>query len=198
MGTYVSLANVRAEGILDPPYGDDLVNDRISSVESLVELYSRTWFEARAKEYTLDGNGQVKILLPQPIVTITSVTVDGSALSASEYEVDPENDRILVRTEGYVWPEDSRNVVVSGTFGTVDSGGACPAPLKRAMIQWVIDLLPLLEDKDAELDRRTATATSIGTSGRTTSFQNTRAPWSGNPEVDRVIGLYRRPLGADV
>jgi len=195
MGRYVTVADIRAEGgstFVEPD--DSRVESRIALVEDKAERDTGTWWESRPKTYRLDGLGGFTLPLPQWVISITSVSVDGSALAAADYVL--EDGFMLDRVAGR-FTRGHRNVVVVGAFGLL-SNGVCPPAVKRALIQRVIDLLPKAGDADAALDRRTATATSISVAGRTTGLASVSAPWSGNPEVDSVLAMYRRPAGAAV
>lgn len=196
-GKYFQVADVKAEGGVAS--SDSVIEARIAMVEDLAELKLGTWWEVRTKTYRVKGSGADRVILEQyPLGTLT-VTVDDSTLSADEFDID---ENVIVLRSGRFPGRDS-TVIVTGFFGTVTTvpGAydgdpptyACPAPMKLALIKWVCRELPLAADPDAAQDRRAATATSVSVAGRTTAFAGTAAPYSGDPEIDSVLAMYRAP-----
>lgn len=189
---YITKTDVRNEGVTAEMASDALLDARIAELEPLFDFYARTWFEARTKTYVLNGYGGTKIVLPQPIVTLTGVVVDGVAID--DYSTPAAGATNLVRPFG--WPVGDALIEVSGTFGNVDGAGHVPGDVKGALVTWVLFALAPKTDLDALNDRRLVTASSMNVGGRTVGMQPVRAPWSGHPDVDRVIAKYRRPRAA--
>lgn len=107
---YASVADVRAEGV--PSSGVGAVSDAriIAAIEiasRLIDGYTGRFFNPRPATYRLDGTGRRGLLLGNPIVSISSVTLLGLEavptlpLEASDYRV---YNRHL--TQGLLEPDD--------------------------------------------------------------------------------------------
>lgn len=200
MAAYITLQDIRDEGVAVAEASDARVNAAIAEVSRRAETICGTWFEARTKTLTLDGNGRNRIMLPQPCITLTSATLDEGALTLTTDVYLRGDDNIygifedLARKLG-VFSKGEANLVVVGSFGTVDNSSgtpATPADIKRALRRWTILLLALQSDEDAHLERRQLTASSVSVQGRSLGLAPAGAPWSGDPEVDAILAQYVR------
>jgi hypothetical protein len=74
--------------------------------------------------------GTKQVVLPGPISTIASVTIDGATLDPSAYRVD--NGIYLVRTDGNAWPitqDLTKDPTQTDTFAVTYTKGFAPNPL---------------------------------------------------------------------
>lgn len=208
MAAYLTVADIRAEGVANATtYPDAAITAAIARVSREAELAARTWWDARTKTFRIDGNGRDRLLLPQPCLSLTSVTIDGSTLTLatdaylrdSDVSFLPSDE--LARLLG-TFARGRDNLVVVGSFGACDvSTPASPVPpadLLWALKRHVVLVLPKATDDDAALERRMLQATSVSTDGRSMTRGAMSAPISGDPEVDAVYLKYFRPQAAVV
>lgn len=198
---YLTIADIRAEGVASAYADDARVTAVIAECSREAEAAARTWWDARTKTFRLNGNGRDRIRLPQPCLSLTSVTVDGALIAASDYYLqDPDapwlpSDELVL--ESGTFARGAGNVIVVGSFGSCDvSTPATPVPpanLLRALKRHVVLKLPRETDDDAALERRMLSATSVSVDGRSMSRGAMHAPISGDPEVDAVYLSYFRP-----
>jgi len=198
MGDYISLADVRAEGLTVAMADNDRVNALIGDVEARVEDICRTKFAPTTTTLTMDGNGLDRLRLPEFCSELTSVALGETDLTLDDDVYLRDNGLQIARHDDAVFVEGRDNVVVVGKFGDTNASDECPAELKWAMRQWVIELTPFQADPDALQDRRMGTAKSHRAGGRSVGFAPADAPWSGNPEVDAILSRHRLPMAASI
>jgi hypothetical protein len=216
---YVTLAEVRAEGIADPPYSDARVQDKLDWAQLMIEQATGMFFEKRtAQTYLLDGSGTPILELPAPGLAITSVKIDGDLVDSTRYvnrnrweaddywyprlEVRDQPTR-LQRALGQarsssVWPVGQQNIEVKGDFGFVitapsasASGVASTPPgIKRATIRLAAKVLRELRVDPAGLTGGMQSET-LGNYSYTLG-QQVLTGATGDPEIDLAIGQYKR------
>lgn len=100
----LTLAEVRALGFTDPPYTDPQVTSAIARIDAYIESVTKNFFEPRTLTLNIDGSGTNVLMMPYPIITITSVKEGG------EYEVDLSDLKIYNRhLQGLRnWDQDDR------------------------------------------------------------------------------------------
>lgn len=150
----VTLQEVRDEGYTNPPFTDARVNVAIERVTQYIEKLTNNFFDVRTLTLNLDGNGAAFLPLP-PVVSITSVTIDGELIDADEYEVynrhlfgltqlpnDQSNPKVQFKRERQYWrrrrpvtadylrkfTKGYQNVEVVGKFGFRDYNSSEPDP----------------------------------------------------------------------
>lgn len=162
---YITLADVRAAGLEDTIYSDDTINAAIVLWQQVLERACRQWFYPRTLDLYLDGNNSDTLHLGIPIVTITSLMINGSdtELDSSLYSVynsrtypdDRRNPRIklvhsMQLSDIYTaynscgelrFNKGYRNQRVQGTFGFTESDGTVPQAIQRALLKLVIEKL---------------------------------------------------------
>lgn len=155
--------------------GETLVDSLIPAVEAFAESYcNRKFSVSGAQTETFDGG--VDIFFPQatPVGSITSVTVDGTALTAG----DSYNYGSYIRL-GSPASSGYRNVVVVYT-----SAATPPADLKQALIQWIAQMF-----KESEDAGKTAKRVAFGSVSMDFLAQD------GMPKfVELVLNRYRLPV----
>jgi len=161
---YITLAQVRSEGLKAADFPDGKVNAAIARSCALLDRLTGQWFESRAVTATLDGNGTDTLFLPVPVISVTSLYVNGdftNALDSESYAVyngrqEPSDHRSnpmikLVKSTDIFAPfEDPQTPVFSagrqnqrivGAFGYLEADDTTPLPIQRAaMILTIRDL----------------------------------------------------------
>lgn len=156
MSHYVTVEDVRAEGVSETTYDDDRVEAMIALAERAFERATENWFYRKLMVVKLDGNDQEILHLPFPICQgedqVSSVTVniggsdpwtmtedtdfvvyndDGDRWNPKLAMTSYEDWASLIPDYTYVpgkWPLGRRNVVVTGYFGFVDYELVNPTP----------------------------------------------------------------------
>ena len=164
MADYITIQDVRDAGISDAIADDAAVSASIVTNQQFIERATRQWFDSRTLTLYLDGNTSDTLYLPVPIISVTSLKINGQddALDSSLYEVyssadlpdDRWNPRIkLVRgnTDLFADPfrteypplfrKGRRNQEITGAFGFVEADGSTPELIKRALLLLVIEKL---------------------------------------------------------
>ncbi len=162
----VSVADVRAEGLPDPPT-DSAVQAAIMLWQAFIERACRQWFYPRALELFVDGSDSDALHFGVPIVSIEELEINrsssgtGDLLPAADYRVyssialhDRQNPRIklvdrwggdrdiFTQDYGYLrFRKGRQNIRVKGVFGCVEEDGSAPALIKRALVKLVIEKL---------------------------------------------------------
>jgi uncharacterized phiE125 gp8 family phage protein len=105
--------NTNNEGTSD----DGLIEFLINAASSAIENHcKRKLKEQTFTDEEYDGNGLKTMHLQQyPVKSITSVTVDDTALATDDYKVKKRNGA-LIRV-GSIWPEGDINILVTYTAG---------------------------------------------------------------------------------
>lgn len=204
---YVTVDDMRAEGV-PASYSDDRIESRIVLAETYVESETGQWFDPREQTLTFDGNGDRVLLLPICLLEVTSITVDEVELTDDELAditnynrrppgPDDRRNPKLVRGVGSIWPTGTQNIVIEGTWGYVEADDSTPLLIIEAVKRLVIRNLDLLADASAQAERREATyGTSFTTHNRSVTLGSAAVSGgpTGDPEIDRVLKRYRKPL----
>lgn len=170
--TYITVADVRAEGLDDPPTDGD-VQAAILLWQELVDRATRQWFRPIELELNVDGNDSDTLFFGVPIISIEEIRINGAseALDPAYYRVyngnrypkDQQNPRIKLidqwdsHRDIYTAPDrysrrrfrrGAQNQYIKGVFGYVDNNGQPPALIKRALTKLVIEKLtrPIVEN----------------------------------------------------
>lgn len=96
---YCTVAQLRAEGV--PSTGvnaktDAELQELITRVSKKIDKFTGRFFEARSMDFKVDGTGRRGILLGDPIIDITTITILGDDLTADQ-DVDLNDVRIYNR-----------------------------------------------------------------------------------------------------
>ena len=129
----VSLAEAKAElgwsGETDTD--EDQLVAMIEAVSAACEAYTNRVWRQRTFTEVLDGDGGSELILGHaPILSVTSVTENGSAVAASGYAA---NTSTITRLNGYTsgaWTPGTRNITVEYVAGTAD----VPADVRRGVL----------------------------------------------------------------
>jgi hypothetical protein len=166
MGNYVTVDDIRDEGITEEQATEEVITEVITASELDFERWCNRWFYRRTSyTYTIDGGESYAIgpysggfreelNIPVPIISIASITIDGIAKDMNNFivrnrigaPVDDRNDPKIISKLGE-WPEYGlNNIVLVGDFGYVNDTTtySTPTEVKRAVRKLVIRNLPFL------------------------------------------------------
>jgi len=165
--TYVTVDDLRALGLPDPPFSDADILDAIILWQAVLERACRQWFYERELTIKFDGNNRDTIHLGVPIISVEHLKINGSddaldtdlflTYSGRSYPDDRRNPRIKLKhssqlTSIYVaastrgelrFLRGNQNQEISGAFGFIEPDGSTPAPIKRALLKLVAEKLTL-------------------------------------------------------
>ena len=203
---YITLQDMRDEGVTNPPYGDSYVTSRITLAQSFIERILGIVFEKKtALTLKVDGRGHPLIWLPLPPVSESAITSikylysDGTeeVVDASEYFVDmpqyPDGrlNPTLVNRSG-VWTKGIKNYSITGDFGfvDVDGQGVCTTPVEikrlcKLITKWA---LPEITD-DAGRRANQIVAESLKDYSYSLDAKIKRGMF-GDPEIDGILGMF--------
>ena len=210
---YATVDDLRDEGVTVAQASDDRLVGLIDEATRAIDKATGWFYEPRAATYRLDGRAALSIEPPAPPIRVDRLAIASTELSLAPEDlvvvgapVPPafEGPRLTLR-HGRVFPRGEGNVEVEGLWGyTEDDGsetGRTPVEIRRACMMLVLRGLPLLGDVDAAGDARSRWRI-IEERTRDQSYKLDRetrpAPLTGDPDVDAILGRYRRPpaLGA--
>lgn len=151
-----------------------------SAVQAEIERYCNRTLDVLSYTEVYDGNGMPRIYLRHdPVVSLTSVLLDGTALTvgaATTYplpDVTVRGESCISRANGNVFPLGSTVVV------TYDAGYAvAPPEIVQAGVSWIALLFK-------ERDRAGLSSENVG--GQTTAFDRKMPPF-----VELVLNNFRR------
>lgn len=214
MGQLITLQDLALEGLSGQ---DARLEHLITGAEAYIQQVTGFRFYQHEATFVLDGPGFDTLILPQPVIALTSVTEDGVALSASDYTVynrrpPAPDDRLFPRlvkannsllTAGWqgslptepVWNRGRQNITIVGTFGFTDLIGddeVTPWEIRRAAVR-LVKLLEYRVGSDDEMAalRVVKYGTDINTAG-VRVMVNDRAigDISGDEVADSILTRY--------
>lgn len=206
---YASVADLRDEGVSVAQASDARLLALIDEAGRAIDSFTGWFFEPRNLTLRLDGRGTPSIEPPVPPIELTQLTVGGSEVSVAPVDlvvvgapVQPGFDGPrLTRTRGRMFPKAAGNVEASGSWGyTEDDGtpqGRTPVEIRRACMLLVLRWLSPLGTDDAEARHRWRI---IEERTRDQSYKLDRvsgggSTFTGDPDIDGIVGRYRRPPG---
>lgn len=178
---YATIADLRDEGITTAMASDARLTSRIALASAMIDRWTGRWFEPRDRSFALDGSGTATLFLEAPIVSITSVAIEGVAVDLDGLRIynrhiggmiapdDREDPRIewrrdtgaalaITAFDGVVpqWRRGQQNVLVVGRFGYTDPDGTAtgktPELIRHATKLLVVRELTQLSDTSARFD----------------------------------------------
>lgn len=159
----------------------------VSAVDrSMKEYLGRQIESASVTAEIHDGNGldDSLILLEWPVTSVSSVSIDGAALAASDHEIDGANGILHYKPGGTgfaPWPKGRRNISVTYTAGYA----SVPADLALAATKQAVYEVKLTSALGGRLGDRSTITEDGGTA------QYVIAGWY--PGVAEVLDAYRGP-----
>lgn len=161
--TYISLADVRAEGVTSGMADDATVLAAIKTWQAFLERACRQWFYPKDLTVLLDGTDSDALHFNVPIVSCAEIRINGQdvALDKTYYRVysggeDRKNPRIkLIDNHAYhhdiytapmgmgrlLFRKGRQNQYVRAMFGYIEADGSPPALIQRALMKLVIEKL---------------------------------------------------------
>lgn len=164
-GTYISIQDVRDEGVTVAKASDAKVLALIETYQALIERITRQWFVARQMTWDFDGNGSSLAQFPVPIISVTALYANDdfvNAVDASQFKAytgrgengpdDRKNPKIRLVTgeedffagtgsvqyTRFVFRIGEKNCRLVGSFGYVEPDGSVPAPITYALKKLVV------------------------------------------------------------
>jgi hypothetical protein len=150
---YATLQDVRDFGITEDMLSDAKVLIMLEMYSEAIDSITGQWFEPRTLTIKVDGAGVDTLFLDVPIISISSLKINGDTIAtpASDYTVynsrsmpdDRKVPKIVLGAEGGhlapralrpIFVTGRRNQEVSGVFGYVDADGNTPALIKHALL----------------------------------------------------------------
>jgi hypothetical protein len=223
MGNYVTAAEVKLEGV-PASVPDAKINSRIDKWENIVEKLTGNIFrELTPGELTFDGNNGAILHFNLPLISVTSVKINGetTALDSDEYRAftgiqKPQDDRgnpkiKLTPIRASVWRSSPSMFVkgldqlITATWGYVDADPdnpgsyITPIPVKDAIIQLVIlDLDSYFEAaEDGASGKPLTSVRREKTDGHEIEYMEYEDPklrWQMMPaSIAEVLWIYRKP-----
>lgn len=211
MGNCITEADVRAEGVTSATSAR--INSRIAKWEDIVEKITGNCFRVLDPgELTFDGNNTSTLYFNIPIISLTSIEINGDTapLADTEYVIhssrtpiidDRHNPRIelcmeydIFRTHSGIFAR-GYDQSITATWGYVDDDGiggyVTPAPIKDCLVQLVIlDL----DSYSARGGTSWMNVSSETTDGHSISYGNSKSIWSMIPQqIADILMMYRRP-----
>lgn len=100
--------------------GDEF-NDRLTriirGVTDAVETFCNRAFVKRTDTAKLlDGDGTVDLFLNPPVVSITSIDNDGTAVLAADYALYQDTGKVVL-TDGTVWTKGNQKITITYVYG---------------------------------------------------------------------------------
>jgi hypothetical protein len=205
---YATIPDLRAEGVTESQASDARLTQLIDEASQTIDRLTGWFFEPRPMTLRLDGRGTPTIEPPAPPISLSLVTVDGDEVPSYELIVIGAPvmpgfvaPRITIM-KGHVFPKGDGNVELTGVFGYTEPNGSpegrTPLAIRRACMMLVMRNLPLLGDEDEGFDARNRWRI-IEEKTRDQSYKldkpGSTSPLTGDPEIDEILLLYRRPAG---
>lgn len=116
---YISVADVRAEGITVAQASDAKVLSYIGMYQQFLERACRQWFVPRSLTFEVDGNDSDTLFFGVPIISLEYLKINGDTNA-----LDPTYYRIY---NGNNYPDDRGNPCVKLTAGEERNIFACPS-----------------------------------------------------------------------
>lgn len=201
---YCTIQDIRDEGYSLAEYPDARVTAMIDLASAYIDKITGRFFEPRSITMELDGKGKKDLRLPDPPISLTTVTIewdDGTSeeVAATDYKIRmpvyPESrHRPVLRCLEGTWPEGA-NIKIEGSFGFVDDIGgtnATPELVKRACIVLTAAALPTV----AELGSSGGEVISETLDDFTYRLsEGVETSVLSGPEVVAVVNAFRRLKG---
>jgi len=159
--TYITVADVRAAGIPDPP-DDDTILAAIETWQAFIERATRQWFVPRATIMSVDGNESSTLFFSVPIISIDYIKINNNEdeLQSDLYRVynsntNPDNRKnpriklvrsterdIFTRPYGrLMFRKGEQNQEIKGVWGYTEEDGSVPKLIQRAHLKLVVEKL---------------------------------------------------------
>ena len=205
---YATVADLRDEGVSEARASDARLGVLLDEASRGIDRVTGWFFEPRAMTLALSGRGTAGLEPPVPPIRLERMRVLGA-----EVPVSPSHLRVvgapvmpgfdaprLVRTRG-VFPRGWDNVEVEGLWGYTEPDGSAtgrtPLEVRRACMLLVLRWLAPIGDESVGPEARDPwRVLEERTRDQAVKFDRARpGHLTGDPEVDRILARYRRPMG---
>lgn len=163
--TYISLTDIRAEGLAQADFSDASVLAAISLWQDVLDRCCRQWFNSRVLTLSVDGNDSDTLHFGVPIISIDYVKLNGRTdeLDTSLYRIYSERNFLVDRGNPCIkligpdyhrdiflepcvlgklkFKKGRQNQEIKGIFGFTEQDGSTPKLIKRALTKLVIEKL---------------------------------------------------------
>lgn len=221
---YITLAQVRAEGITTAEASDAKVNASIALWSAFVDRRTRQWFNRRDITMRIEGRNSNLLMLGVPIIAVDSLRLNhflpeepGEVLESTRYIVyagrsypdDRRNPMVKIfANEGSIYGSFGRTfrrglfTDIVGKFGFVEPDGTTPVEIQRAMLMLVVNDIKNPISSVISSGGAVGPKTSETTDLHSISFAEpveqqlklSGKSVSGIEEVDRILAHYRSPI----
>jgi len=194
---------------------DERLVQLLTEASALIDHLTGWFFEPRQMVVRMDGRGAPSVEPPYPPIRLDSLSVFGSPLSMLSEHLMVVGAPVIVGFEAprltllqrwthgpvRVFPKGEGNVIASGYWGYTEPDGTfmgkTPSAIRRATMLLVLRNLPLLGsgDSSAKSQWRIIEERTRDQSYRLSSLAWEGAVLTGDPEMDLLLGRYRRPAG---
>ena len=194
---YITVDDIRAEGISPETYSDERVQQSINYASIYIDKMTGQWFESREKQYKIDGKYQSIHFFYVPIISISSITIDGDILSPDDYTpYDSINDRgnPKIKFDSRI-PKGNLNVEIQGNFGYLDEDGNTPVQIKYACKKLTYGNLAFIgseSKKESDFQMRLVKEKTDGHSYELANMIESGS-LTGDAEIDNILVIHRRP-----
>lgn len=198
MGNYVTVTDIRDEGVTTEEASDSRIDELILLAEEYIEKMTGRYFYEKSKTIILYGQDSKVLLFPIPIITVNQITVNGYLIDTVDYTVynryEPD-DRENPKIEFEFTIQDGDKIEVNGSFGYVQEDKTTPLMISRAVKKLVIREIPLLTDQDGQEQKKRSRIVEEQADDYSYKLAEVvvRGDLTGDFEIDGVIINYRRP-----
>jgi hypothetical protein len=194
-----------------PKPEDSEIEAKIKWASAFIDRATRQWFEARTITAYLDGNGTKLLQLPVPVISLTSLYINGdfdNVLASTEYAVyssegltdERRNPHICLLNT--IFRTGNQNIKLVGSFGFMDTEGAnkvTPTMIKAACLRIV---LREFGHSSALVTHPLGPVMMENTDGHQVMYATPRfgslrpgnMAITGDPQIDNVLALYKGPV----
>lgn len=180
---YISIAELRAApySITEIEATDDLLTLFLDLTKNQILQLCNQRFDYDDKTYIFNGTGHDTLWLPDRIICLSSVKIDGKAVSIDKFKL---KDWFIVY-EDWNFPEGTNNIEITGTFGWT----SVPTAIKRLQGRLIENMIRPKKDKGQ--------FRSESISDYSYQRGNMEGYILGDPELDLIVRRYRmtRPFG---
>lgn len=217
MGNYVTIQDIRDEGVTLAVKSDALVTDAIEDAERDIEGWCNRWFYRRTGiTLTFDGGNKYYVivpeiaqefLLPVPILSLTGITIDASTRTLANFIIPnhigpPVDDRWNPRIISILceFPlQGIQNIALTGDFGFVEDTTVYKTPRKIKLATKLLVIkhylgIKLITDIERDLELREGYLIEEEIPGHRIKLDDSYFKdinkYTGDPEIDGIIYEY--------
>ena len=207
---YATVQDLRDEGVTAAQASDERLSALVAEASGFIDRATGWFFEPRELVVRLDGRGSRTVEPPVPPIRVDRLVVGGMEVShypdalvlmGAPVEAWFDGPRCTLN-RGRVFPRGQGNVELSGLWGYTEPNGTelgrTPLAIRRACMLLVLRWIAPLAQEDAAGDARNRWRI---VEERTRDQSYKLAPmghsgaFTGDPEIDHILGRYRRPCG---